>query len=329
MSRSHIFRAQSIGASDAQALNHTVRHNRQRLAVAGAEQKNESDEFLARCGSLLVLSNSPCSSAPLDHVGIEADRRDLELRDHPVHGLEDVASIVVKRSVDIAARSADRSAFAQLTVSLVQLRQTLSHRQQLRNLIIVQDDRHFYASVPFLAQFERRSLGVGALIAATCPRHRACTHARTSSSAVHRDLKDQAGYPHAGHSTAGLLMSAPEGPDIRQSPLRVESSSAPNHPGRRRPCAASTSGCAGERVSAVLDRLSVQRRAKRMILCLTGRSGVNLRQTRMSPETPTRRSKRCRNQAPREWRKPSPRQGHATPLLTELRPHFTSQRMTL
>jgi len=157
MSGSHIFRAQSIGAGDAQALDHTVRHNRQRLAVAGAEQKNESDEFLTRCGSLLVLSNSPWSSAPLDHVGIEADRRDLELRDHPVHGLEDVASIVVKRSVDIAARPADRSAFAQLAVSLVQLRQTLRHRQQLRNLIIVQDDRHFYASVPFLAQFERRS----------------------------------------------------------------------------------------------------------------------------------------------------------------------------
>src|SRR6516162_3513344 len=104
MSRGHIFRAQSIGAGDAQALDHTVRHNRQRLAVAGAEQKNESDESLTWCGSLLVLSNSPCSSAPLDHVGVEADRRDPELRDHPVHGLEDVASIVVKRSVDIAAR---------------------------------------------------------------------------------------------------------------------------------------------------------------------------------------------------------------------------------
>src|SRR5215469_17733968 len=91
--------------------------------------------FLTRCGSLLVLSNSPWSSAPLDHVRIEADRRDLELRDHPVHGFEDVASIVVKRSVDIAARSADRSALAQLAVSLVQLRQTLRHRQQLRNLI--------------------------------------------------------------------------------------------------------------------------------------------------------------------------------------------------
>src|SRR5262249_37113490 len=151
MSGSHIFRAQSIGAGDAQTLDHAVRHNRQRLAVAGAEQKNESDEFLTRCGPLLVFPNSPWSSAPLDHVGVEADRRDLELLDHSVHGLEDVASIVVKRSVDIAARSANRSAFAQLAVSLVQLRQTLSHRQQLRNLIIVQNDRHFYASAPFLA----------------------------------------------------------------------------------------------------------------------------------------------------------------------------------
>jgi hypothetical protein len=128
-------------------------------------------------------------------------------------------------------------------------------------------DRHFYASVPFLAQFERRLLRVGAMTAVTCPRHRACTRARTNSSAVHRDLKDQAGYPHAGHSTAGLLMSAREGPDIRPAPLQVESSSAPNHPGRRRPCAA-TSGCDGERVSAVLDRVSVQRGAKRMILCV-------------------------------------------------------------
>jgi hypothetical protein len=65
----------------------------------------------------------------------------------------------VKRSVDIAARSVDRSAFAQFAVSLVQLRQTPRHRQQLRNLIIIQDDRHFYASIPFLPQFERRSLG--------------------------------------------------------------------------------------------------------------------------------------------------------------------------
>jgi hypothetical protein len=41
------------------------------------------------------------------------------------------------------------------------LRQTPRHRQQLRNLIIVQDDRHFYASVAFLAQFKRHSLGEG------------------------------------------------------------------------------------------------------------------------------------------------------------------------
>ena len=48
----------------------------------------------------------PLVQCPLDHVGVEADRRDLELRDHPVHGLEDVASIVVKRSdfVDSLAR---------------------------------------------------------------------------------------------------------------------------------------------------------------------------------------------------------------------------------
>jgi hypothetical protein len=41
------------------------------------------------------------------------------------------------------------------------LRQTPRHRQQLRNLIIIQDDRHFYASVPFLAQFKRHPLGEG------------------------------------------------------------------------------------------------------------------------------------------------------------------------
>src|SRR5262249_45390307 len=137
-----VLRAQRISAGHTESLDDTVRHDRERLAGAGAEQQDEAAELAARCGWLLVFAQPMRAVLPPDHVGIQSDCCNLEPWQESVHGLEYVPTIIMHRAVDVAARSVARLTAAHLAVALLQSCEAVLHREKLGDLRIVQNQSH-------------------------------------------------------------------------------------------------------------------------------------------------------------------------------------------
>jgi hypothetical protein len=79
---------------------------------------------------------------PADHVGVQPNRGDLEARQQAVHGLEHVAAVVVRRTVDVAARPVAGFSEAHLAIGLVELREAVLHGKKVGDLGIVEDESH-------------------------------------------------------------------------------------------------------------------------------------------------------------------------------------------
>src|SRR5262245_1696722 len=136
--RRQVLRAQRVGAGDTQSLDDTVRHDRERFAVAGAEQQDEATELAAGRGWLLVLAQPMRAVLPPDNIGVQPDCCNLEPWQQPVHRLEYVPTIIVHWAIDVAARSVARLTAPHLAVGLLQLCEAVLHCEKLSDLRIVQ-----------------------------------------------------------------------------------------------------------------------------------------------------------------------------------------------
>src|SRR5262245_5864912 len=138
-----ILDAEPVGGAHAHALHDAVGQDRERLAVLHREQQHESDIAIVGRGRDLFAAHGVAAPGPGDDVGIDADRADAELRGYAVHGFEAVERVRPRRRREaVGARARHPASIGQFDIGLLHDRDAFTHRQELLDVVVGEDQRH-------------------------------------------------------------------------------------------------------------------------------------------------------------------------------------------
>src|SRR5581483_2550532 len=133
-----VLRAEPGACADAHVLEHAVVDDRERLAVAHAEDHDEA----AVCAGLHAIFFFGHAVGPVDDVGLHADREDADLAARALHRAPAVVAVgALRRHPDIHARTVDRVAFQKIVVAGLQRFEAAFHVEQLLDILVV-DQQH-------------------------------------------------------------------------------------------------------------------------------------------------------------------------------------------